>query len=338
MAIGVRRLQKIQMGRESTAGTAVAATSIWRGQGKSLDDQRVIEVIEEMVGILEGADRTAVVELTSGLELAETPLTFEQFPYIVAMALGGPTTGSQDGSGSDYLYTANIATNALPTKTTYTFQTGDNNEAERMEYCFVQKFGVKLQAGQTARMSATVLGRQVAQNSFTGSLSIPTVEEAITSKGKVYLDAISGTYGTTQVSSQIIGGEINYEIKWAAQMTMDGNLYFSTLTYGGHTITGNLTFLHDANVNRASGEKLNFANQTARKLRIDLIGGAVTTAGTTYSTKKAIFDLPLKWTKASTLTDNENNNVVTMDFRSRHNLTSAESGKIITVNELSSLT
>lgn len=338
MAIGVKQLIKLQMGRQaSLAGGAVAATSIWRGMGSTLDDSRKIEIIDELIGIFNAADRTQVVDLTAGLNLEETPLTFEQLPYLFAMGMGLSATGVQDGSGTDYIYTATMPTTAVPTANLWTWQTGDNNEAERMPGCFVKTLNISGKMGQTARMKGEVVGQFVEQNAFTGSLSVPTVEEAITSKGKLYIDAIGGTYGTTQVSSQLIAFELAYNFLWTAQLTMTGLVYFDTLQYGGHEVTGSLTFLHDTGVNRASGQKLKFANQTAQKVRLDLIGGAVGTPGTTYSTKHAIFDLPMKYTKVSALESEENNNIVTLDFQSRYNLTSAEGGKAIIVNEISAL-
>src|SRR3982751_3645505 len=104
MAVGIQRLQRIQFGKETVAGTAVAATTRWRGAGAMLDDQRKVEEIEEMMGIIDGADRTAVVQLLGMLALSDTPLTSDQLQYLMVMGMGGPTTGSADGAGSDKIY------------------------------------------------------------------------------------------------------------------------------------------------------------------------------------------------------------------------------------------
>lgn len=338
MAPGRKRLRKIQLGLETTAGTATTATTIWRGMGNMLEDQQVVEEVEEMVGYLDGADRTNVVKLLGGLSLDETPLNFEQVQYLFAMGEGGPSTGASDGSGSDKIYTTNITTNTAPTAKTYTLQGGDDFEAEVMPYCLATKVNIKGVHGSTAKMSATLLGRSVTTNAFTGSLSLPTIEDAITSKGKVYLDAIGGTYGSTQVANQILAFELNYEFHWVPKWTMDGNLYFTMPVYAGHKITGKITFEHDTAVSGTGGAKQNFRTQTARLLRVDLIGSAVTTAGSTYSTKHAIFDLPIKYTKAPVITDVNGNDIVVMEFRSRFNSTAGNQGKVVVVNELASLT
>lgn len=57
MAPGRKRLSYIQLGKESTAGTAVAATAIWRGMGSALSDDREIVQVEELIAIMDGAAR-----------------------------------------------------------------------------------------------------------------------------------------------------------------------------------------------------------------------------------------------------------------------------------------
>jgi hypothetical protein len=162
MGIGIKRLNRIQFGKETTAGTTVAATTRWRGAGNMLDDQRKIEEIDEFIGILGGgADRDAVVQLLGMVDLAEVPATPEQFQYMLAMGLGGPTTGSADGAGSDKIYTTNLPTTTVPTLVPYSVEGGDNSEVEVMEYTVCKKISLKGAMGQTARMAGSLMGRQV---------------------------------------------------------------------------------------------------------------------------------------------------------------------------------
>lgn len=334
MAPGRKRLRQLQFGKETSAGTATTATSLWRGMVNGLDDQQVVEEIEEMIGILDGADRTAVTKLMAGLEFLEAPLTFEQFNIPLVAGFGGLTTGASDGSGSDKVYTATVPTTAAPTVAPYTLYVGDDSEVERMEYAFPTKLSISGVAGETAKVSSTWLGRQITTSAFASGLTLPTVEEALTAKGRVYSDAIGGTFGSTQVASQILAFKLDFEFMWIPKFTMDGNLYFTLPVYTGHKISGSLTFEHDTAVKRSGGAKSYWAAQTARKLRIDLVGSSVTTAGSTYSTKHVIFDLPLKYTKAGVLGDQDGNDIVVMDFRSRYNATATTAGAVIVVNEL----
>jgi hypothetical protein len=341
MALGVKRLQRIQWGKEVTPGTAVAETTRWRGAGAMLDDQRKIEEIEEWMGVIEGADRTAVVQLLGMLNLADTPATPEQFPYLAAMAMGGPVTGSADGAGTDKIYTTNIPTTALPTGVNYTIVGGDNFETERMEYCCCTKISLKGALGQTARMGATIMGRQVSYyvTGFAAGAAIPAVSELPVQQGKLYLDAIGGAYGTTLISDLLIGFQIDMEIRWVPVFTITGNLYYSYPSYTGHKISGSLSFLHNTGAGgAASAQKALWRLQTPQLMRLDLVGDTVATGGTTYQNKRIIVDLPIKYNATpGPLADDNGNDKIDLKFRSRYNTTAGNAGKIVCVNEVTPL-
>ncbi len=341
MAVGIKRLRRIQLGKEVTPGTAVATTTRWRGGASMLDDQRKIEEIEEWIGIIDGADRTAVVQLLGMLALDEVPATAEQFQYLPVLAFGGSVTGSADGSGTDKIYTTNIPTTAKPTAVPYTIQGGDDFEVEQMEYTVCTKLSLKWAMGQTLRMSGTLMGRQVARlgTGFSAGASIPSVGagEFPAQRGKIYLDAIGGTYGTTQISNLLIAGQVDFEVYWQPVFTMDGNLYYSYPSYRGHKVSGQLSYLHDTGADGNTGEMVDFRAQTPELLRLDFSGDAVATPGTTYSTRKIIVDLPIKYLNPGPLGEDNGNDIRVMKFRSRYNTTAGNAGKFIVVNELASL-
>ncbi len=56
---GARALRKLQFGKETTAGTNVDATTIWRGMGTIKDEREVVFPAED-VGILGGTDRSYI--------------------------------------------------------------------------------------------------------------------------------------------------------------------------------------------------------------------------------------------------------------------------------------
>lgn len=340
MAPGRKQAQRLQFGKQTVFDTAVPATTIWRGVGSALDDQRKIEEIEEMIGIFgDGADRTAVTQLFGALELSETPLTFEQVQYIITMAWGGPTSGVADGVGSDKIYTTTIPTTTGATPTYYTVESGDDFEVEQMEGTVCTKHSFSGKIGETSKMSASLVGKQVARKAagFTAALAIPMVEEAVTTRGKVYLDDVGGAYGTTQVGTIIVSHKVDCEIKWQPVFGMEGQLACKYFRYAGHKISGELTYMHDTAASGTGGAKEFFRNQTAKLLRVDLSGNSVATGGTLYQTKRFIYDLPIKFTKASVLADQDGLDIVTMSYRSRYNVTAGNSGKFIVVNELATL-
>lgn len=337
---GRKKLRRLQWGKESTPGTAIPATAIWRGQGDMLEDQREVTFVggDELVGILGGTDRSYIGKLMGGLSLSGTPASFEQLPYIFAMALAGPTTGTADGVGSDKIYTTTIPTTSAPSPTSYTIQGGDDYEVEQLEYALITKFELSGVAGEALKVSASVIGRQVQRiASFTGAIALPAIEDILVSKGKVYLDAIGGTAGTTQVANQILGVKISGECKWAPQFTLDGALTYSYAILTDVNISGELTFEHDAAVSGSAGEKANWRNQTPRLLQLKFEGATVATPGTTYSKKTCIINLPIKWKKFNPIGDKDGNDIVVGQFDSNYNTTAGNAGSFIVVNEVAAL-
>jgi len=332
---GIKALRKIQLGVEVTPGTAVAATAIWRGMG-TIEDQREVVFSQEDVGYVGGLDRTHVPKLLAAISMDETEATFEQLPYILAAGVKNVVAGAADGSGSDLIYAYPFPTTAVNTLKTYTIQGGDNQEAERMEYSFVEAFKLTGKAGEALKMQADWLGRQVALNAFTGSLSLPTVEEILFSKGKLYIDAVGGTIGGTQKSNTLLGMELSVKTGLIPVFAADGNLYFSFMKSTGQLeIILKITFEHDST---SAAEKVIWRAGTPRQIRLDFDGNAVTTPGTTYSTKKLRIDLAGKWEKFDKLDEQDGNDIVTGTFRARYNSTAALFASITVVNELASLT
>jgi hypothetical protein len=338
MATGINRLQRIQFGKETVAGTAVAATTRWRGAGAMLDDQRKVEEIEEWAGIIDGADRTAITQLLGMIQLADTPLTSAQLQYLLVMGWGGPITGSADGVGTDKIYVTTIPTTAKPTAIPYTIQGGDDFEVEQMEYSVCTKISLKGALGQTCKMNGTLMGRQVARlgGGFSAA-TIPTIGEFPMQKGKLWMDAIGGAYGTTQVSNVLIAFQLDIEIHWWPTFTMDGNLYYSYPSYVGHKISGSLSYLNDTPADGNTGAMLDFRNQTPKLMRIDLSGDPVTTPGTLYSANKCMIDLPVKLLNPGPLGNDNGNDIRVFKFRSRYNTTAANQGKFTVVNEITPL-
>lgn len=332
MVQGIKALRKIQLGREATAGTAVAASTVWRGMGALKDDLTQV-FVEEDVGLLAPTDRSYISALGGSISLASTPATFEQLPHILEMGVG-TATPTQDGAGSDYLYTYTSPTTTLPTLKHYTIEAGDNNAAEEMEYCFVPNFTLEGTAGEAVMMSADVMGRQVAASTFTGALSLPAVEEVLTNKGKFYIDAIGGTIGSTQITQTLKAFSLAWNTGLQAVMTADGNLYFTFVKATRSEITMDITFEYNAN---ATTEIAKWRAGTSSLIRLQFEGSTVATPGTTYSNKTLNIDLTGKWDNFQAISDTDGNDIVIATFKAAYNATPASYAEILVVNELSTL-
>lgn len=331
--VGISALGKIQIGKEAEAGTAVAATTIWRGLGRIKNDGKPV-FPKESVGIIGGTDRSYIPKLGASLSLEETEATFEQLPYLLEAGIKLETP-AQDGAGTGYVYEYAVSTTAVNTIRTLTVEGGDNIQAEEMEYAFVKSFELSGVAGEAVMMSAELVGRQVTPTTFTGALSIPTVEEILTSKGKVYIDDADGTLADTQITESILSFSFKVNTGLVAKMTADGTLYFTFIKPSGEAmeILLDLTFEHDT---QSVAEKAAWQSETAKQIRLIFEGSALGT-GATYDYKTLIIDLAGKWDDFPPLEEEEGNNVYTGTFRARYNADAALFCELVVVNELASL-
>lgn len=330
---GIKAFRKIQLGRETTAGTQIAATALFRGHG-TIEDQRELTVVEEEIGFFSGGDRTYIAKLLAALSMDDTPATFEQLPYILEAGVKAVQTGAS-GGGSAKLYTYTFPTSTPNTLATYTIEGGDNQQEEYITYSFVDQFKLTGKPGEAVMMSADWMGREVTNGTFTGSIAIPTVEDILFSKGKLYVDAVSGTQGTTQLSNTFLGMELSVKTGVTAVFTGDGNLYFSFTKAVKPEVTLDITFEHDSN---SVTEKTNWRNQTARLIRVQFDGTALSTAGTNYSNKALRIDLAGKWQKFDKIDEQDGNDIIKATFAARYNATASKFAEIVVCNELTALT
>lgn len=330
---GSRALRFLQLGRESSAGSAVAASTTWRGQG-ALQDERETQFPAEDVGIFGGADRGYIPKVGATLVMESTPVTYEQLPHILEAGVKTVGTGVADGVGSGNVYSYPLPTTAANTIKTYTVEGGDDQQAEEVEYAFVESFKLSGKAGEAWMMEAAWRGRQATNTTKTGALTIPTVEEALFQRTSLYIDDNGGTLGTTLKSNTLIGAELNITTGWVARWAADGNLYFSQPVLGQPSIELKVTFLHDGT---SVAEKTKWRDGASRLIRLLTVGSALGTAGTAYTTKTLRIDLAGKWVSFDKLGEDTGNDIVTATFRGRYNAGAGLNGVITVVNELAAI-
>jgi len=330
---GIKKLRKIQLGRETTAGTEVDATTIWRGTGVIEDDLEVI-FPEEDIGYKSGVDRTYIPKKAALLELEDTPATYEQVAHLLEMGIE-TVEASADGSGSGYIYSYPFATTTDTASTkTYTIEGGDNTQEEQFLYGFCTEFHLSGTANEAVMMGGTVVGRTVDTGTYTSTTPLPTVEEILFNKGKLYIDDADGTMGTTQAQNTWREFDLSVTTGWQPVYTGDGELYFSFNKNVGAEIELTVTLEHDST---ARAEVSNWRTETARQIRMSFTGSTFTTAGTSYTNKTLNVDLVGKWEDFEPLGDADGNDTITGTFRARYNSTAAAFATITLVNDLSAV-
>lgn len=334
--------QKMQFGRESTNGTAVAADTIWRGPFRGIKDDRQTEKLVEDIGTALQTTRTYTPQLGAMLELAETELTVEQLPHILEMGIKQVESGTADGTtSSGYTYTYALQNTAINDISAYTWETGDDDGAEEMEYTFCESFALNFVKGQSAKMSAQLRGRQVSTASFTGALSAPSVDEISASAGTLYIDDNDGTIGSTAVSAgNIFEASLSVTTGWKARHFIDsGQLYFHDVVFDKEAVAWELTlkWLHDT---KAIAEKVFWRSNTSRLFRLEFTGSDYGTAGdaVAFSGKKGVrIDLPGAYMDFDSLDREDGSSIIECTIQGGYDNTAALSPSILVANELANL-
>jgi hypothetical protein len=183
-------------------------------------------------------------------------------------------------------------------------------------------------------VEANWLGRQVALNAFTGSVAIPSVEEALFGKGTIAIDAVSGTAGATVKSNTLLEASLAVKTGWIPVFTDGGATYFSFAKLTPPEVLLTATFEHDAT---GAANKVDWRAQTSRLVRINVPGSTLGTAGTLFSTKVLRIDLAGRWESFDKIDERDGNDIVQGVFRARYNATEALFAEIKVVNELATV-
>lgn len=273
MAYGTFAYNVIQLGRETTAGTAVAATSIWRGPATDIADDSKHEHAEEDVGVLVPTDREYIPQKGASLAIPETELTFEQVLHVLE---AGILTATPSGTGP-YVRTYTFPTGTTPnTIKTYTLETGNKvaGDGHEMEYGFVKDFSLSGSAGEAWKISSSWIGRQKSTTTLTGALSLVTVEEALFGKTSLYIDASAGTVGTTQKTGVLSAASINVTTGVVPVWTPDGLLYFAKHKFVKPEITFSFTLELENDSGVVAAQRAAWVAKTLQLFQLKIAGAS----------------------------------------------------------------
>lgn len=241
---------KTQLGRESTAGTAVASTTIFRSPFSMLEDGRERMIVEEQIGNFVSAERSFDGLLAAKWAQPSTELTYEQVCHILE---AGCKTATPSGTGPyTRVYNYPYSGTTVNTIKTYTIETGSatvSADQYEAEYAFVEDFEFSGAFGEAWTMQSNWLARQMTQASFTSSLTAPTVNEALFNHCLLYIDASGGTIGTTQKTGVLTAANVKVKTGLMQVPVGDGALYSVAHKWTQPEITFSITLeLEDGSI------------------------------------------------------------------------------------------
>lgn len=275
MAYATAPYNVVQMGRESTAGTAVAATTIWRGPFGAPEDTRIRKIKEEDVGTLVAAELAYDTRLGATLAMPSTELTFEQVTHLLE---AGIMTATPSGAGP-YTRAYSLPLSTARTIKTYTLEAGNVlAPADNMEipYSFVSEMELSGKVDEAWMMAATWLGQQWSASTLTSALSVPAVEPALFGKTRFYVNDSGGTIGTTQISAMLL--EATIKIETGIQFVPMGNGGLYPVAHKYVKPAGTFTLAYEleetTGVSFVAAERAKWQAGSGRLIRLDVPGSS----------------------------------------------------------------
>lgn len=225
MATASRQLRRLQIGPETTPGTAVAATFKLVGDG---------DVTYELDREFEDFPRQVFAPLTNGgIDLRagtlinwQGNLTFEEIAHILANVLATPSTTG--GDEEPYTHTFERTWNVPPTLTTYTAELTEHDGSSahvQKESAYVTGSSVEIAIARNsiATVRWQAFGRKGSATTETASLAAISGRTPISGNlFKLYMDDSWAELGSTQQSSVIRAASLTYNNGALPKFTLDG--------------------------------------------------------------------------------------------------------------------
>jgi len=267
MASGQTAFRKVQIGEESTHGTAVAATA------KLLATLSMKENLALIEPVLEDGRLSNYLNSEVGGRMAELrldmPATYEQILYALHAGLKGNITPAQQAETTAYLWDFDPNLVASNAQDSFTIEFGDDIQAFYAEYCLARELRLSGALDEALQLSADIFGRQLTTCGFTAALTVPAIEHILMNKGKFYIDDAGSGLGDTEKAATLIAMDLRLPTGVAPAKYADGNLYFASHNEGKRHLELDLTVAFNSTINT---ERTKFIDRSKRFIRIEFTG------------------------------------------------------------------
>lgn len=274
-----------QIGKETTAGTTVAAT---RRMYFNVEKSRAARERPPRPKKFATASRDNVRAMTLGsTEVSgslEMPLSASEIIEMLLMGIQGGVSGALQTAAYLWTFTPGNTLDAA------TLEWYDGARGWDIGGCYVNKLTFEGSVEDEATVKADIFGMNMATATPTGALSerVPDFIEGW--ETKLFVDAFGGTPGSTQKSGELINWsvEIDNQLdrKYFANNTQDAG----AIPIGELMISAKLTY--EASSAEAASEYSNWDGVTKRLVRLDF-GNNEQIAGSEY--KYVTVDIPGAW-------------------------------------------
>ena len=281
MADAIKSLTRIQIGKESTRGTGVAATrKILTKDATYRNLETLEEFAEQMTGELGRSSVPPIVTRTGTEFEFSNDLDFEQILWFLLSGVKGAVTPTTPGSGEARLWTFTPSMTADPAIEAYTleYEEGDGTNVLEQEapYCITIAFEISGPEEGVPQITASLVARKTVLSTATASLTLPAVNFASTARWAVYIDGTWANLGTTQITGQVHSFTFRFSdfiyVKYALDNRSD--LDFSHYAWKPRVAEITMEVSVDPNSGLVPDEDGNKTAGTMRFVRLQLNGAA----------------------------------------------------------------
>jgi hypothetical protein len=250
-----------QIGKETTAGTAVAATRkmYFREGDSKLALTRAPRPHKFATGTRDNQRAFTVgpTEVSGSLVM---PLSASEIIELLLGGVRGGVTPTGSGTAKLWTFTPGTALDSL------SIRWHDGARPWVGAGCLINKLKISGDVKNETLVTAEVIGRSLTQTALTGSLNdrIPDFIEGW--ETKIYIDSFGGTAGSTLVSDALINWEIELDNMIARKYYANNSINAGGLSIGELGVKAKLTF--EASTAMALTEYNNWNAATRRLVRL----------------------------------------------------------------------
>jgi len=217
--MGSTYFRKLQFGKETTKGTAVAAdTMIAHAEIPPVSPDSIVHRPSANLG---SRSESILGHSYIGQKFWQQTLTinnayFQILPLLGSLGIiGGLTPAEQTASQNDMLWDFDPSLTAANALDAMTLEMGDDDQAYEVEYVMMNRLRIAGTVNQAQEVSistieADLFGRQVSPVSFTGGLSVPSTDLVNAKMARLYKDSAWADLGNTELPAVLRGFDVEF--------------------------------------------------------------------------------------------------------------------------------
>lgn len=323
-----------QRGKETVRGDAVAASARWIGNLVLKEDDKYWRP-SAPYGVLTDYYSPGI-QVAKGATLSYEPeaCTFEEIIDFLIMGLKGGVTPT--GGGADKTWTFTHSPTADPVPTTFTVEgvraDGSSDFEREVEYVFATELGFSGAIDDVWKLRTSMVGRQSADSTKTGALGVPTLEQALFNKTRLYIDSTWAGLGGTEIVGQLTAFDLAIKTGLFPGPPRGSDGLFSAYHFGPISFDFTATVEFNTTIN---AERAYRKTPTRRFVRLETVGSLISSLN-----KKIQFNFAgvhMEDSIAGDDSDREGQDTVELHLHSVYDPTGAADIQAVVINALAAL-